>query len=61
MHSFRKIITYIFPYWVKVVLNILFNLLSVIFSLFSLTMVIPFLSILFQTQQETYELMPFRL
>ena len=61
MHSFRKIITYIFPYWVKVVLNILFNLFSVIFSLFSLTMVIPFLTILFQTQQETYELMPFRL
>ena len=61
MHSYKKILLYILPYWTRLSLNILFNFLSVVFSLFSLTMVIPFLSILFQTQKETYELLPFRL
>ena len=35
-------------------LNILFNILSVLFSLVSLTMVIPFLGILFETQEKVY-------
>lgn len=61
MRNFRKILTYILPYWTRVSLNIAFNFLAVVFSLFSLTMVIPFLSILFQTQQEVYELMPLRM
>ncbi len=61
MHSYKKILFYIIPYWSRIVLNIVFNFLSVMFSLFSLTMVIPFLSILFQTQKDTYELLPFRL
>ncbi len=61
MQSYKKILRYIWPYWTRITLNIVFNFLSVIFSLFSLTMVIPFLSILFQTQKETYELMSMRL
>ncbi len=61
MHSYNKLIYYILPYWTRIALNILFNFLSVVFSLFSLTMVIPFLSILFQTQKESYDLMPLRL
>ncbi len=61
MQSYKKILRYIFPYWTRITLNIAFNFLSVVFSLFSLTMVIPFLSILFQTQKETYELIPLRL
>ncbi len=61
MQNFKKILVYILPYWTRVVLNIVFNLLSAIFSLFSLTMVIPFLTILFQTHQESYELLPFAL
>ena len=61
MQSYKKILRYIFPYWTRITLNIVFNFLSVVFSLFSLTMVIPFLSILFQTQKESYELMPLRL
>jgi subfamily B ATP-binding cassette protein MsbA len=36
------------PYWVKITLSLTSNLLSVIFSIFSLTMVIPFLKVLFE-------------
>ncbi len=61
MQSFRKILFYLVPYWNKIVLNVVFNFLSILFSLFSLTMVIPFLSILFQTQEEAYELLPLRM
>ena len=37
------------------------NIFSVIFSLFSLTMVIPFLGILFETQEKVYNPPPFSL
>lgn len=50
MNSFLKILSYVRPYTGKVILNVLFNLLSVVFSLFSLTMAIPFLGILFDNQ-----------
>ncbi|MDR4989190.1 MAG: hypothetical protein RG741_10175, partial [Bacteroidales bacterium] len=59
--NLKKIILYITPYWGKVALNFRFNLLSVVFSLFSITMVIPFLTILFDSHKETYELIPFSL
>ncbi len=61
MSNLKKIIFYIKPYWAKVALNFLFNLLSVVFSLFSITMVIPFLTILFDSHEETYEIMAFSL
>lgn len=58
MGNYLKIIKYVFPYWSKVALNILFNLLSVVFSLFSLTMAIPFLAILFDNQPHVTEPLP---
>lgn len=58
MQRFKKILRYLVPYWGKAALNVLFNFLSVIFSLFSLTMVIPFLGILFGTQPTVSELLP---
>jgi ATP-binding cassette, subfamily B, bacterial MsbA len=61
MKNFRKILVYITPYGFRVVLNVAFNLLSALFSLFSLTMLIPFLGILFSTQPMVTELLPFRL
>ncbi len=61
MHTFRKIFNYIIPYWTRLVLNVFFNLLSVIFGLFSLNMVIPFVGLLFQSHREVYELMPTQL
>ena len=52
MHFFLKILKYIKPYTSYVCFNILSNILSVLFSLFSITMVIPFLGILFGTQEK---------
>jgi ATP-binding cassette, subfamily B, bacterial MsbA len=61
MKNFLKIIQYILPYKGKVGLNVGFNLLSVIFSLFSITMAIPFLGILFQMQEMVHEKVPLSL
>ncbi len=61
MGNYRKILRYIVPYWNKVALNITFNLLSVIFSLFSLTMAVPFLGILFNNQPIVTDPLPLRL
>lgn len=49
MKKYFKIIGLIKPYGKYAALNILFNILSVIFSLFSLTMVVPFFGLLFGT------------
>lgn len=50
MKDFLKILKYIIPYKAYASLNIIFNILSTIFSLFSFALVIPFLGILFKTQ-----------
>ncbi len=50
MKGLGNFLKYLIPYWVKGVLSIVLSLLSTIFSLFSLTMVMPFLGILFKTQ-----------
>ena len=47
MKKLRKIFRYVIPYWGYASLNILFNILSAIFSLVSLTMIVPFLQLLF--------------
>ncbi|MEN8118947.1 MAG: ABC transporter ATP-binding protein [Bacteroidota bacterium] len=48
---FRLVIIYIKPYKVQALLNILFNLISAFFSLFSLGLLIPFLGILFGSKE----------
>lgn len=58
MRDFFKLFRYIFPYRAKAALNITFNLVSVFFSLFSITMIIPFLRILFGTNKRVVELLP---
>jgi ATP-binding cassette, subfamily B, bacterial MsbA len=50
-----KILKYAVPYKKEAFLNIFFNILSVIFSLFSLTMVAPFLDLLFLKTDIDYE------
>ncbi len=50
MEKYKKILRYLIPYWVRIVYNVFFNLLAVVFSVFSLTMLIPFLGILFDSQ-----------
>ena len=52
MDSFYKILKFAYPYKRLALLNALLNILSVIFGLFSFTLVIPMLGILFDTQQK---------
>ena len=51
MYTLKKLLQYIAPYWSNGVLSVFFNLLGTIFSLFSFTMAIPFLGILFDQQE----------
>ena len=51
MKDFKILINYIKPYWRKVILYVFFNTLSVIFALFSFSMLIPFLKILFNPNE----------
>ena len=50
MQGFIRVLKYIAPYWAKGVTSVLLSLISTVFSLFSFTMVIPFLGILFDNQ-----------
>jgi len=50
MRGFNKILKYMIPYWGKGVTSIGLAFISTLFSVFSLTMIIPFLGILFDTQ-----------
>jgi ATP-binding cassette, subfamily B, bacterial MsbA len=59
MKNFLKIIRYIKPYWLYASLNIVFNILSAIFGLFSYTMIIPFLSVLFHSDKLVTQPVPF--
>ena len=47
MKSFFKILRYAGPYWVYAMLNVIFNILAVLFSLVSLGLFIPILQMLF--------------
>jgi len=59
MKRFLNIVGYIKPYWFFAVLNIVFNVLSAFFALFSFVMAIPFLRILFNTQEMITYAVPF--
>ena len=58
MKDFFRILNYVKPYWVYGILNIFFNILTILFSLVSITMIIPFLGLLFGTQQKVYDPAP---
>lgn len=47
MKKFRRVLSYINPYWGYLGLNIFFNLMTIVFSLFSFALLIPFLNLLF--------------
>ncbi len=47
MKKFLRVLKYLVPFWPKVTTSLFFNLLSILFGLFSITLVIPFLGILF--------------
>ncbi len=50
MKKFIAILRYLIPYWKKSLFSVVCNLMAAIFSVISFTMVIPFLGILFSTQ-----------
>ena len=54
MKDFLRVLRFAKPYWIYAVFNIVFNVLTVIFSLVSITMIIPFLGLLFGTQEKVY-------
>lgn len=49
MNKFYRILSYIKPYWGYALLNVVFNLLTIVFSLFSFALLVPFLNLLFGT------------
>ena len=59
MKRFLSIVGYVKPYWFFAALNILFNILSAFFALFSFVMAIPFLRILFNNQEMVTTAVPF--
>ena len=61
MKEFFRILRFTIPYWYYALFNIIFNILTVLFSLVSITMIIPFLGLLFGTQEKTYDAPPLSL
>ncbi|MFN5346412.1 MAG: ABC transporter ATP-binding protein [Bacteroidota bacterium] len=57
MKNYIRLLRFIKPYKAQASLSVLFNIMTVFFSLFSLTMIIPFLNVLF-SQNRNYTLMP---
>ena len=47
MKKLYRVLSYVLPYWKQVILNTFFNILTIVFSLFSLALLIPFLNLLF--------------
>ncbi len=59
MKNLFRILKFVIPFWGKALLNILFNILSVIFSLASFALFIPVLQILFKTTEVPSEVQAF--
>lgn len=55
MKNLFGVLRYVKGYWRYGILNIVFNILHVVFSLFSITMVIPFLNLLFLSDSSAYQ------
>lgn len=51
MNKFYRVLSFAKPYWGFALLNVLFNLLTIIFSLFSFALLVPFLNLLFGTEE----------
>ncbi|MCD6557122.1 MAG: ABC transporter ATP-binding protein [Bacteroidales bacterium] len=51
MKKLKKILKYLVPYYGNIILNFILNLFQIIFSVFSLLMIIPFLRVLFGQEE----------
>lgn len=56
MKGVKKVLQYMLPYWDRGVMSIVYSLIGTVFTLFSFTMAIPFLGILFENQPMVTEL-----
>ncbi|MCD6066270.1 MAG: Xenobiotic-transporting ATPase [Bacteroidetes bacterium] len=55
MKDLFRALNYVKGYWKYALLNILFNIFFSVFSVFSITLVIPFMDLLFQTNEKLIE------
>lgn len=46
MKEFKRLLSYVKPYKIYAILNIVFNFMTIVFSIFSLAMIIPFLKLI---------------
>lgn len=51
MKKFYRVLSFAKPYWAYALLNVFFNLLTILFSLFSFALLVPFLNLLFGTEK----------
>ena len=61
MKKLFSILKYLIPYWTIAILSVACNLLAALFSVISFTMVIPFLGLLFSTQEFVQQPVSFQL
>ncbi len=61
MKKFLRILSFVKPYWGYALLNVFFNLLTTLFSLFSFALLVPFLNLLFSKEALITERPPFAL
>ena len=59
MHNFFKLLRYIKPYKIYAVLNLFFNILTILFAIFSLGMMIPLLKLIIGVEGLTLSAPPF--
>ena len=52
MKNYFRLLRYILPYKGRAITSVAFNVLTVVFSLFSLTMIVPFLNVLFSQERD---------
>lgn len=46
MKEFKRLLSYVKPYKIYAILNVVFNFMTIVFSIFSLAMIIPFLKLI---------------
>ena len=61
MKNFFKLFSYIKPYKIYAILNLIFNILTIIFAIFSLGMMIPLLKLIIGVEDLTLSAPPFEL
>lgn len=59
MRKIKSILQFIFPYWIEAAFSVIFNLFAAVFAIVSITMIIPFIGIIFSSTPELSQKVPF--